>query len=577
MRARNEDGGLVVAATAGSYVVQLGMDLARQDCDGLLGFSVHRTDHTAGTDGFLEGHRAFRSVTGGDFKPPYSTERHPIQDFGWSDYIAQPGHSYTYTVTALKGTVNSPEPYAQVSVDVHTEHPSGGQHDIYFNRGAAASQQYAEEFKNQPPDKVGPRAYKWLSRGLYEALRDYVGSTDDTMGLRIAAYELDYGPFLDEIKAAVDKGVDVRIIHDHRDPDIYEKADRALEARNLQGIAIARATSPSYISHNKFIVKLADGQPISVWTGGTNFSEGGIFGHSNVAQVVEDEEIATKYLDYWQALEGDPTNGELSPEVEEISPLPPDEPPNGTIALFSPRASLDALNWYGTRALSAGNALFMTFAFGMNPIFQNVYEQSAAPLRFALFESLVNKSLKGDAKKQALARMQALRNLQENIFAVGSFIKANALDGWLAEKLSGLNTNVNYVHNKFMLIDPLSADPIVINGSANFSDASTRRNDENMLIVRGDRRVADVFVTEFMRMYQHHVWRESLQWRNRVRRVGARLMAIVRQPQNIRALARREGRWLIEPGDPEWPWWDKHFDDFARSARRTYFANPVVV
>jgi phosphatidylserine/phosphatidylglycerophosphate/cardiolipin synthase-like enzyme len=37
-----------------------------------------------------------------------------------------------------------------------------------------------------------------------------------------------------------------------------------------------------------------------------------------------------------------------------------------------------------------------------------------------------------------------------------------------------------------MLIDPLSADPIVVNGSANFGQASTRRNDENMLVVRAD-------------------------------------------------------------------------------------------
>ena len=37
-----------------------------------------------------------------------------------------------------------------------------------------------------------------------------------------------------------------------------------------------------------------------------------------------------------------------------------------------------------------------------------------------------------------------------------------------------------------MLIDPLSEYSIVITGSANFSDASTERNDENMLVIRGD-------------------------------------------------------------------------------------------
>ena len=35
-------------------------------------------------------------------------------------------------------------------------------------------------------------------------------------------------------------------------------------------------------------------------------------------------------------------------------------------------------------------------------------------------------------------------------------------------------------------MDPLSKDPIVVTDSADFSDASTRANDEKMLIIRGD-------------------------------------------------------------------------------------------
>jgi phosphatidylserine/phosphatidylglycerophosphate/cardiolipin synthase-like enzyme len=58
-----------------------------------------------------------------------------------------------------------------------------------------------------------------------------------------------------------------------------------------------------------------------------------------------------------------------------------------------------------------------------------------------------------------------------------------------------------------MLIDPLGDDPIVITGSANFSDASTTDNDENMLVIRGDTRVADVYVGEFMRLWWHHNFR----------------------------------------------------------------------
>ena len=57
-------------------------------------------------------------------------------------------------------------------------------------------------------------------------------------------------------------------------------------------------------------------------------------------------------------------------------------------------------------------------------------------------------------KKAEEKKIQQLRNLPENVFAVGDFIRTNKFDGWVREKVSGLNTNVRYVHNKFMLIDP---------------------------------------------------------------------------------------------------------------------------
>lgn len=575
MRAADSADGLKVAAIAGSYVTLLGMDMAQRDCDGLLGFAVHRTDHTTGRDGYMRQFKAFRSALNGA-KRPYSTRHHPLQSFWWEDYTTQPGHDYTYKVSALTGPVSAPEFGAQVSVSLHTERPHDGAHDIYFNRGVSASQRYAEKFHNMPPDEVGQEAWTWLSRGLYEALSQYVRDSDASTALRIAAYELDYAPFLDDIATAVAQGADVQIVYERHNPEIFGKSEPALKAAGLTDIATPRTANP-YISHNKFIVKMVNGSPQSVWTGGTNFSDSGIFGQSNVAQVVNDQQIATQYLQYWQALQKDPNTTDFPPQVEALSSVPEDEPDNGVLALFSPRGSLDALNWYAERAQAAHDALFMTFAFGMDRRFQDVYENSTAPIRLALFETLVNRGLRGNNKTNTTARMKRLRRMPQNTFAVGSLIKSNALDGWLLEKLSGLAKHVNYVHNKFVVIDPLSDDPIVINGSANFSEASTRRNDENMLVVRGDLRVADVFFTEFIRLHRHHAWRESQQWRNRALFQARRVVAAVRRPQDIPAIVQGgTDQWLAEPGDAKWPWWHDYFDDFANSARRSYYANPHV-
>ena len=61
-----------------------------------------------------------------------------------------------------------------------------------------------------------------------------------------------------------------------------------------------------------------------------------------------------------------------------------------------------------------------------------------------------------------------------------------------------------------MLIDPLGTKPVTLMGSANFSEASVGTNDENMVLIRGDTRVADIYFGEFMRVFAHHRFRESV-------------------------------------------------------------------
>ena len=67
-----------------------------------------------------------------------------------------------------------------------------------------------------------------------------------------------------------------------------------------------------------------------------------------------------------------------------------------------------------------------------------------------------------------------------------------------------------YVHTKYMLADPLGPEPVVVVGSANFSGRVDDRNDENMLVIRGNAAVADIYLGEFMRLFSHYAFRESL-------------------------------------------------------------------
>ena len=176
MREHAQQGVLSVHAIAGTYVVLLGFNMPEPECEGLLGFSIHRTDHTENEAYFLEAMKAFAETDPG-FPPgsSYSTRDHPIQSFQWADYTAKPGHRYTYTVTARKGTPASLTTFAEVAVSITTESPENGDHDIYFNRGVAASQAYIGRFGNRPPHLVrNNQAFIWLSRGLYEAMTAFM-------------------------------------------------------------------------------------------------------------------------------------------------------------------------------------------------------------------------------------------------------------------------------------------------------------------------------------------------------------------------------------------------------------------
>lgn len=502
MRANVDQHGITLQAIAGTAVVLLGWSMAKADVKDILGFAVHRTDRTENEAYWLEGMKVFQETDPGT--PKASLRQHPLQGFTWSDFTAKPGHEYLYRVVALKGQPTALREDADVSVEVATEMETHGPHAVWFNRGAAASQEYARRFGHRRPDDVGPPAFAWLSRGLWEALRDFIGRAHGPgFGLRVAAYEFNYGPVLEALKAASHAGADVQIIYDARKTDPAEGNRAAVDAAGIHALCRERTANPSAIAHNKFIVLLEQGRPTCVWTGSTNFSQGGIFGHANVGHEVRNVEVARAFLAYWDLLKDDPDSRTLRPEVAQLTPTPApgSSPPPGTVELFSPRSGLQLLEWYVAQAASASTLVCATFAFGINQAFVPMFQTPFAGLRYAMLDS-------AGATAEAKQMVAALRQRPDNRFVIGNHLATNRFDKWVQEQLSGLNRHVQYIHTKYLLVDPFGDDPVVITGSANFSDASTRDNDENMLVIRGEKAVADIYGSEFFRLWNHYAFRE---------------------------------------------------------------------
>ena len=559
MRARESKGGLTVNAIAGSYVVVLGLNITDTLRKGLRGFGIRRTDHTEGESYWMSGTKVFESVephpaAGSSF----SSLVHPFQTFQWADYSAKPGFRYTYTVVAMYGSPNRLEQRISVDVSVSTEPTEGQDHSIHFNRGSPATQEYARRFQNRPPSEVGQAAYDWLSRGLIEGIVAFIQRAKDSkFGLKGAFYEFQWPTVLNELRAAKKRGADVDVVFDDIDNSTgpHNKNEEAIDNCKIKSITTPRANGT--LMHNKFLVLTKNGDPEAVLFGSTNLTENGLFGHANCTHVSENTDIAAKYLAFHNKLATDPetTHGsDYKSWTIEQTPAPATKFIDGMAPVFSPRSNLDALHWYGELAGSAKGALFMTFAFGMNGIFQSVYAKDDSVLRFGLME----KEWNGKGKEAQIAAIRKLQARTNVVIAIGNRIPLNRFDQWLGEldRIVG-ETNVHWVHLKFMLVDPLSHAPVVVTGSANFSDASTRTNDENMLVIKGNTRVADIYLGEYMRLYSHYAFREAVK-------------IFLEKNPHARPEDMKQG-FLIEDRDWTKPYFDPR-DTSGRMPRRLYFA-----
>ena len=522
MRIRQTSGSTSVQAIAGTYVVLFGMSIDGPVPKDFLGFSIERSDHSTGKRVYLDNFVLFQQHDLGA-ESDHSSEYNPFQGFVWGDYTAKPERNYTYWISSRYGAPDDLRTGDTVELAITTESATAGVHSIFFNRGAATSQAYATKFPELRGKRPEGDAWAWLSRGLEEALLAFIGQADGPeWSLKAAIYEFQYEPVLKAFRAAAKAGADVKIVWDDIDNSEPATAKRgaqaaapasenqeAITSAEIEDLCIPRSNS-SYIAHNKFIVLLKNGVAEQVWTGSTNITDGGIYGHSNVGHLVRDREIAAHYLGYWEELATDPavadlrdwTAADTAPPAktpEELLKLDNPFPPEGKIGtVFSPRHGNKALQWYAKLMDRASSSVFLTAAFGVSKELQAVFGEDKTYLRYLMLDNR-------NGKIDTIAR--GIEADPDNQVVAGAYIgeeeDGNGWRQWVEEALTGLNHYVQFIHTKYMLIDPLSDDPIVITGSANFSDPSTSENDENMLVIRGDTRVADVYLGEFMRLFSH--------------------------------------------------------------------------
>jgi phosphatidylserine/phosphatidylglycerophosphate/cardiolipin synthase-like enzyme len=542
MRVTKIAGDFRAKAISGIHTVLMALDCKEERRHGLLGFGFKRgIVGSRQPEKWLRSQKVFRSIepdprNARDPQKPgkpkrFYTSDHPVQSFLWGDYSAQPDTQYAFTIVPMYGKPGALVHSDEITFTIRTEKEFDQDHGVWFNRGAIASQKFAEEFGNRPPEDIenpDDREVAWLSRGLLEACLKYISDTLPGDGLRVAAYEFTYAPVLNVLKAALDRGVDVRIVyHDTTKAAGEEKGqnENSIEKARLPkhnpttGEQVLFARANTNIPHNKFIVRLEDNEtPVEVWTGSTNFTPSGFLGQTNVGHRVQDAETAKQYLDYWELLKTDPDRDQARAGAVKLTPDPPaliNE--ESIVRVFSPRPNANLLKWYADRMEDCANSLMFTAAFGIASQLVPAIAKKRNLLRFILMEKPATKSLKTEFNKDRSnivlsygVPLGELYRFKDGKPVARERIKEFELDKWYLKEEHYRSKNdgfVFFVHTKFLLIDPLSDDPLVCSGSANFSSNSLLQNDENMLLIRGDTRIADIYMTEFDRIFRHFYFR----------------------------------------------------------------------
>lgn len=94
---------------------------------------------------------------------------------------------------------------------------------------------------------------------------------------------------------------------------------------------------------------------------------------------------------------------------------------------------------------------------------------------------------------QVIADAEQIRRLDHN--KVG-LMHQNGVRVWLDEQHQS-------AHNKVMLIDGDSATPTIVTGSMNFTYSGQFKNAENVLILRGNRPLAEAYQANWQRHFNH--------------------------------------------------------------------------
>jgi len=459
-----------------------------------------------------------------------SSAQSPIRRCIWTDHNAVATDSVSYRVTAMKDAANGSFALDAASASTWTppviaSGDAGGGLEAYFNRGTLMSQIVSRFVKGDVTpaslrqflanlETPGFQARLYLAgEALHEILRflrdaDRRGST-----VHAAIYEMNDRELVEALQPFGSRGHVLLGNGDATKPWVAQELEAAqLEVRH-RDLSHHGKSSPSV--HNKFVVESdASGNASRVLTGSTNWTTTGLCTQLNNVLIVEDAIIAARYLDQWSRLVA--AGDDMTVDLKAANTIPTI---NNDISLYF-TATNGETEFKPVLDLIAGaeeGVLFLMFMPGQSPLLEALLDrvkQNDIYVRGVVSSVTTSKSgdigtVGGQVVKSG-APAQAFHDDVE----LPAGISEGDRPSWAETEFNVQEIHAAHlmaiVHSKAIVIDPFSDGCAVITGSHNFSVSASEKNDENLVIVRGNTNLAQAYALHINGVYDHYSWRAYL-------------------------------------------------------------------
>ena len=483
-------------------------------------------------------------ATGKDFP----SNECPIQKFMWWDSrfgLEDHGdiRKITYEVFPCTGKEKHIELNEHEKAIVNLTMPPHQDGDIgtWFNRAVVSSQAFSRKLTdmglihNQKPTPEQEKELRsWLSNGLAEALEAFIlkAETDEQELAGVIYHLTDTIWEIPAFKSA-GKKIPIDLVYDAHPVVNKDKTTSppptqvAVDA--LNGLAQFHPRLKTNIMHDKFLVegrRLNDERRAAcrrMQTGSANFTSEGVSQQANVIHIFNSPDLATIYRERYELLKDDPAKAATAQRAGWSDEV---EVGDAQVSVFfSPepgkhRESMDTIVESIKKATDS--VLFCLFSSTDAPLRDACFELAdKGKMMFGLVNNVVEKDTVKpghEAHADDVAGVELYHRSREKHDVIGAgYFNANDLpEGFQSENQLFPGEGKPpfppvIIHHKFIIIDGETDHSVIYSGSANLSKNSTNNNDENLLEIKGSRKLADIYVAEFFRLYEHYRARATLQ------------------------------------------------------------------